>query len=158
VRRWLRLPSERFRITLPLVLRSAPLLALAAVLAACSSAEPAPKEPLGYLPSAVTTATPEWIPFSVRAGKSVPNDPRERHLTDLRQLTFGQGENAEGYFSPDGKRLIFQSTRDGAACHSSTAASLVFRRSNAAELLRQLVRKLLRQILSKAKIHLILDV
>jgi Tol biopolymer transport system component len=30
----------------------------------------------------------------------------------VRQLTFG-GENAEAYFSADGKRLIFQSTRDG---------------------------------------------
>ena len=39
-------------------------------------------------------------------------DPRERHLGRLRQLTFG-GLNAEAYFSPDGKRLIFQSTRDG---------------------------------------------
>ena len=95
---------------------SIPLLVLAVVLAACSATEPAPKEPLGYLPAAVTTATPEWIPFSVRAGKSVAGDPRERHLTELRQLTFGQGENAEGYFAPDGKHLILQSTRDGAAC------------------------------------------
>jgi len=38
-----------------------------------------------------------------------------RHLTNLRQLTFG-GENAEAYFSRDGKRLIFQSTRDGRTC------------------------------------------
>ena len=38
------------------------------------------------------------------------SDPRERHLTNLRQLTDG-GENAEAYFSFDGKRLIFQSTR-----------------------------------------------
>ncbi len=68
------------------------------------------------MPTAVTSAKPEWIPFTVRAGKSLAADPRERHLADLRQLTFGQGENAEGYFSPDGKRLILQSTRDGAAC------------------------------------------
>jgi TolB protein len=40
---------------------------------------------------------------------------RERHLRNIRQLTFG-GENAEAYFSPDGTRLIFQSTRGGAAC------------------------------------------
>ena len=33
----------------------------------------------------------------------------------IRQLTFG-GENAEAYFSHDGKRLIFQSTRDGRTC------------------------------------------
>ena len=41
--------------------------------------------------------------------------PAERHLRNIRQLTFG-GENAEAYFSPDGTRLIFQSTRDGVAC------------------------------------------
>jgi TolB protein len=39
----------------------------------------------------------------------------ERHLRNIRQLTFG-GENAEAYFSHDGKRLIFQSTRDGRGC------------------------------------------
>jgi TolB protein len=39
----------------------------------------------------------------------------ERHLRNIRQLTFG-GENAEAYFSPDGTRLIFQSTRDGYGC------------------------------------------
>jgi TolB protein len=36
-------------------------------------------------------------------------------LTNLRQLTSG-GQNAEAYWSPDGKRLVFQSTRDGASC------------------------------------------
>jgi TolB protein len=39
----------------------------------------------------------------------------ERHLRNIRQLTFG-GENAEAYFSADGTRLIFQSTREGVAC------------------------------------------
>jgi TolB protein len=34
-------------------------------------------------------------------------EPGERHLRNIRQLTFG-GNNAEAYFSPDGKRLIFQ--------------------------------------------------
>ena len=37
----------------------------------------------------------------------VPPDPGERHLSNIRQLTFG-GNNAEAYFSPDGRRLIFQ--------------------------------------------------
>ena len=37
--------------------------------------------------------------------------PNEKHLRNLKQLTFG-GENAEAYFSADGKQLIFQSTRD----------------------------------------------
>jgi TolB protein len=35
--------------------------------------------------------------------------PQERHLRNMRQLTF-DGENAEAYFSPDGSRLTFQST------------------------------------------------
>jgi Tol biopolymer transport system component len=37
------------------------------------------------------------------------------HLDNLRQLTSG-GQNAEAYWSPDGKKLVFQSTRDGASC------------------------------------------
>src|ERR1051325_10837098 len=41
--------------------------------------------------------------------------PQEKHLRNVRQLTFG-GENAEAYFSSDGKKLIFQSTRDGYPC------------------------------------------
>jgi TolB protein len=39
----------------------------------------------------------------------------ENHLKNIRQLTFG-GENAEAYFSFDGKKLIFQSTRDNWPC------------------------------------------
>ena len=38
-----------------------------------------------------------------------------RHFASVRRLTNG-GENAEAYFSADGKRLIFQSTRDGRTC------------------------------------------
>ena len=41
--------------------------------------------------------------------------PGERHLRNVRQLTFG-GENAEAYFSWDGQWLVFQSTREGRAC------------------------------------------
>ncbi len=37
----------------------------------------------------------------------VPADSGEHHLTHIRQITFG-GNNAEAYFSSDGKRLIFQ--------------------------------------------------
>ncbi len=40
---------------------------------------------------------------------------RESHLRNVRQLTFG-GENAEAYFSFDGKRIIFQSTRPPYKC------------------------------------------
>jgi len=41
--------------------------------------------------------------------------PAEKHLRNIKQLTFG-GENAEAYFSADGRRLIFQSTRDSREC------------------------------------------
>ncbi len=46
---------------------------------------------------------------------AVQPESGERHFGAIRQLTFG-GENAEAYFSRDGKRLIFQSTRDGRRC------------------------------------------
>ncbi len=46
---------------------------------------------------------------------SAPQQGIEKHLTNIKQLTFG-GENAEAYFSADGTRLIFQSTRAGNPC------------------------------------------
>lgn len=45
----------------------------------------------------------------------VASDPREVHLSNLRQLTFG-GENAEAYWTPDGKSMTLQARRDGAGC------------------------------------------
>ncbi len=39
----------------------------------------------------------------------------ESHIVNVRQLTFG-GQNAEAYFSSDGKKLIFQSTREPFKC------------------------------------------
>jgi len=39
----------------------------------------------------------------------------EKHFKNMRMLTNG-GENAEAYFSFDGSRIIFQSTRDGYDC------------------------------------------
>src|SRR5512141_792762 len=39
----------------------------------------------------------------------------EKHLANVRQLTFG-GENAEAYWSADGRKLVFQSTRPPYAC------------------------------------------
>jgi TolB protein len=44
-----------------------------------------------------------------------PHTAAETHLKNIRQLTHG-GENAEAYFSPDGQRLVFQSTREGVPC------------------------------------------
>jgi Tol biopolymer transport system component len=74
------------------VTRFAMLAATAAVLAACTTEEKAPS-----------------------SDRQAPVTTDERHLTNIRQLTHG-GENAEAYFSADGSRLIFQSTREGVAC------------------------------------------
>ena len=42
-------------------------------------------------------------------------EAQEMHLKNLKQLTSG-GQNAEAYFSPDGAKLIFQSTRPPYKC------------------------------------------
>jgi len=49
-------------------------------------------------------------PLSSPADKS-----QEKSLQNLKQLTFG-GQNAEAYFSYDGSKIIFQSTRPPFAC------------------------------------------
>jgi Tol biopolymer transport system component len=63
-------------------------LLLLAASAACASHTPAPADP----PARAVSVAPE---------------SGERHLTRIRQLTFG-GNNAEAYFSASGKQLIFQ--------------------------------------------------
>lgn len=51
--------------------------------------------------------------FVIKAGKPVSQSfAGEGHLRDIRQLTFG-GENAEAYFSPSGREIIYQSTPSG---------------------------------------------
>src|SRR5262245_7349182 len=45
----------------------------------------------------------------------VASNPQEKHLRNIRQLTAG-GENAEAYFSFDGKKIILQSTRAPFKC------------------------------------------
>ncbi len=47
----------------------------------------------------------------------------ERHLRNIRQLTSGR-QNAEAYFSFDGRHLIFQSTRDGRDCYQQYVMGL----------------------------------
>jgi len=69
---------------------------------------------------AIFLLAPVSLVFHARSQTASPqtNDlalPQEKHLRNIRQLTFG-GENAEAYFSSDGRKLIFQSTRDGREC------------------------------------------
>src|SRR5437867_11717215 len=47
--------------------------------------------------------------------QTIQPHPKEVHLRNIRQLTSG-GENAEAYFSLDGKQIIFQSTREPYKC------------------------------------------
>ena len=55
------------------------------------------------------------ITFSVNIFAQNTQVQGEKHLRNIKQLTFG-GENAEAYFSFDGTRLIFQSKRDELKC------------------------------------------
>jgi TolB protein len=54
------------------------------------------------------------ILFALLLGPLLPGQATV-HLNNLKQLTHG-GENAEAYWAPDGKRLIFQSSRDDHEC------------------------------------------
>lgn len=84
-----------------------PLLTFA-LLAACGAAgEPdaaAKNSANGHDAAADAPSAAGAVPF--------PSSADEPRLTNLRMLTHG-GENAEAYFSADGKRLIFQATRPG---------------------------------------------
>lgn len=82
-------------------------LALAAGAAVCLAVAAA----LPTTPTALTVPTP--------AALSAPATPasllypgEEKFLANVRQLTFG-GQNAEAYWSADGKRIIFQSDDEG---------------------------------------------
>lgn len=72
---------------------------------------------LGSRPTAGPQAAAHGaVAMEIKAGKPFEKTfDGERHLKDIRQLTFG-GENAEAYFSPDGKKLIYQSTVERGGC------------------------------------------
>jgi Tol biopolymer transport system component len=57
----------------------------------------------------------EYQPIFSLLQKDNPAVEGEKHLKNIKQLSFA-GENAEAYFSSDGKQLIFQSKRDGLGC------------------------------------------
>jgi Tol biopolymer transport system component len=63
--------------------------------------------------------------LEIKAGKPFEKKfDGEKHLVDVRQLTFG-GENAEAYFSPDGAKLIYQSTSERGGCDQQYVMSLI---------------------------------
>ena len=61
---------------------------------------------LGLLAAGAATWAQEASPLTL---------PQEKHLKNVRQLTFG-GQNAEAYFSIDDKMLIFQHQGNGVEC------------------------------------------
>ena len=68
--------------------------------------------------AATTLGAQQTIPPNqrIRTGsRAVAADSGERHLANVRQLTFG-GENAEAYFSRDGRFLTFQGRVDQSGC------------------------------------------
>ncbi len=74
-----------------------------------------PRAP-GCILSVVMLAACEPPGGTAGALKPLNQEPTtEKHLKNIRQLTNG-GENAEAYFSGDGKRLIFQSKRAELKC------------------------------------------
>ncbi len=87
--------------------RTARLALLAALVACAAGARPLPT---------VVPQTAVDADSLIRAG--------ERHFAHLWQITFG-GQNAEGYFSADGRSLIWQSTRDGWPCDQMYVMDLV---------------------------------
>jgi Tol biopolymer transport system component len=69
----------------------------------------------GLLASSLAAQAPSAAPAAPEKPGVARLDPREVHLADIRQLTFG-GENAEAYWAQDGLKLSFQSTRPPYAC------------------------------------------
>ena len=76
------------------------------------------------LAAAASLATPSFAGYGAKPFRPVPPTaqvadslirPGEGHFAHLWQLTFG-GQNAEAYWSGDGTKLVFQSTRDGWPC------------------------------------------
>ena len=78
---------------------------------------------LSLLLSVIVCSTIVVLFSNFRTGSSVQITtdtllyPEERHFKNIQQLTFG-GDNAEAYFSYDGKWLIFQKTyaKEGIPC------------------------------------------
>lgn len=89
------------------------VVALVLAFAGCSAQGAGIKEgrkPMGSLPSASTTATPEWLPWRPTAGTSVAPDSRESRLTELRRITQGWSVRHVAW-SLDGGHVVVVATR-----------------------------------------------
>ncbi len=69
---------------------------------------------MGLMPTAITSAVPQWLPERVLAGRAVEADPREKHLFDLRRLSRGLSVEQIAW-SPDGTFLVVLGKRAGDA-------------------------------------------
>ncbi|HEX9982859.1 MAG TPA: M20/M25/M40 family metallo-hydrolase [Thermoanaerobaculia bacterium] len=110
-------PGETVNVV---VLRGGERVTLKATLTARGGGAPAPSGDHGQtgvsVPHTAIQPNVGQTLLSVRAGQPFAKTfEAERHFADVRQLTFG-GENAEAYFSPDGKKLIYQSTAKRGGC------------------------------------------
>jgi Tol biopolymer transport system component/Zn-dependent M28 family amino/carboxypeptidase len=84
--------------------------------AAAASAAPTAAGSAASVQAPAAAVQPAAAAVQAAAAVTVPRaDPRESHLADLLMLTHG-GQNAEAYWSPDGRQLIFQSTRPPFEC------------------------------------------
>jgi Tol biopolymer transport system component len=101
--------------------RYVPALAAAATLAAALAfpQHPAPQAASDKPPAGAASHGAPPL-----AGPAVIH-PEEKHFRNLRQLTFG-GQNAEGYWSPDGKRIIYQrmNEAEGVMCDQAYVADV----------------------------------
>lgn len=78
-----------------------PMLSFLAAVLACAAPDAPPRD------DAATAGGDD-----ASGAVAFPASPDEPRLANLRRLTHG-GQNAEAYFSADGSRLVFQSTRAG---------------------------------------------
>jgi TolB protein len=97
---------RRERVRLPVLLTSVLLALLATTVAA---------PPVAAQEKTATSGLGGAGPVVHGTPDDPLRDPHETHLRHVRQITFG-GQNAEAYFSYDGRRLIFMSTRQPYKC------------------------------------------
>lgn len=91
--------------------------------AACVHEIPRSPRPMGVMPSAQTSAEPEWLPLAPRAGQRVAADAREALLGEPRRLTEGL-DVSELAWAPDARRLGFIAQRPGAPRASAELVDL----------------------------------